>query len=140
MPIPKVLDAIWLVRKFAAKIEADLERQYNRDICDWHTGAMSSRKLLVLLDNLVDPSVCMTAEGWPLGLDNPWPESIRIAAETHREVALNRAAKYVGSPNQYEPKVFIPREDRLERFLAEVEEDQFSEQGEADLFDSLGWS
>lgn len=38
---------------FAKAIEIDLQTQYGIDIGDWHTGKMSSRRLLVLTDGLI---------------------------------------------------------------------------------------
>lgn len=79
---------------------------------------MSSRELISdLLENLVEPSVCKSDPWWPLGLEQPWPESVRIAAETHKEVALLRAARYVGGPNAYDAKVFLAPDERVERFI-----------------------
>jgi hypothetical protein len=43
-------------RLFAKEVESDLSQYHNRDIEDWHTGKMSSRKLLVLTDGLPDES------------------------------------------------------------------------------------
>lgn len=129
------------MRRFPTKIAADLQRQYRRHIREWYRGEMSSRELVSdLLENLVDPSVCRSDPGWPLGVDQPWPESLRIAAEMHKELSLLRASYYAGGPNAYEPQVFISPEERLERFAEAVELERFHDAAESDLFDDLGWT
>lgn len=45
-------EAIPLWKTFPREIECDLSLYHNVDIGDWHTGKMSSRKLLVLLAGL----------------------------------------------------------------------------------------
>ncbi len=130
----------WLIRRFPTKIEADLQRQYRCDVALWHRGELSSRKLLSLLENLVDPSACRMDPRWPLGRDQLWPEAVRIAAETHKELALLRAGNYAGGPNAYEPKVFLPPEERAQRFIEAAQEEAFHEEAELDLFSNLGWT
>lgn len=49
-------EAIPRWKVFPREIESGLEIYCNRDIGDWHTGKMSSRKLLTLLDGLPNDS------------------------------------------------------------------------------------
>lgn len=56
MPIPKVSEVIPRWKLFSREIESDLSIYHRRDIGEWFTGEMSSRKLLVLTDGLPDES------------------------------------------------------------------------------------
>lgn len=104
--------AVWLLAPTA--IEADLRREYpGVRIADWLTGAMSSREFLVLVERLSDDSAFKTVAPHPFGRDGDWTEAMTIAAKTHEELALSRAAKYIGGKNEYIPQVFIAPPLRL---------------------------
>jgi len=83
---------------------------------------MSSREFLVLVNRLTDESEFKREAPPPFGRGGDWSEAMKIAAETHKEVALNRAAKYAGGDNAYIPKVFIAPPERLQAAL-EARED-----------------
>lgn len=85
---------------------------------------MSSREFLVLVQHLPDTSEFKTHAPKPFGRDGDWTEAMKIAAETHKELALYRASKYVGSSNEYVPQVFIAPPERLAAALEAVEEQQ----------------
>lgn len=113
---------MWLLAPTA--IEADFRFRGLR-IADWLTGTMSSREFLVLVQHLPGNSEFKTGAPQPFGRDGDWPESLRILAETHKELALYRAAKYVGSPNEYVPQIFITPSERLAAY-AESQEEQLA--------------
>lgn len=96
------------------------------DIADWLQGTrdehgrlkLSSRRLLVILEKLPDESEFKT---WAQRAGD-WTEAMMIAAETHKEIALNRASKYVGSENEYVPMIFIPPSERVAAARENAEE------------------
>jgi len=96
---------------------------------------MTSRELLTLMRHLSDRGAYKT-----FLREGDWPEDVQILTEIHKELALYRAAKYVGGPNEYMPKVFMSL--REQRELAEKAERRESElkQSEDDLFNALGFS
>lgn len=131
-----MLLAVWVWRQWPNEIEASIRAEYpNDDIMDWHRGTMSSRRLLVLLEGLSDRSPYKRAMS-PTG----WPEDVEIMAKLHEVSATNLAAKYAGSPNAPEFKVFIPPKERLSRFIEAEEEVEFSEHLTDELFESLDWT
>ena len=97
------------------------------DIGDWHRGTMSSRRLLVLCEHIPE-------------LGGRWPLELRIAKETHKEVALHRASLYVGGPNEYVPKLFLDPTEARELIKTQQDEDEFLEEATDELFGSLGFT
>lgn len=131
--MPKAPLAIEVWRHNAAAIEAYLDFR-GHNIKHWHRDTvgddgiplLSSRKLLVLLEHIPETG-------------GHWPVSLRIAKETHKEVALNRAAKYVGGPNEYVPQLFLdPDEAREMVDKAAAEDAAFAEDTE-ELYDNIDW-
>lgn len=121
MPIPKVLTAIAVWRQQPTAIEAELADR-GHDITDWHRGRMSSRQLLALLRWPRHNGPYATAL---LGGEFPlWMQMIR---EIHKELALDRASKYVGTDYAYEPKTFVSAAESAEREAEEEAETQFQE-------------
>lgn len=51
-----MLEAFPVWRLFPTQIESDLALHYGRSIGEWHSGSMSSRELLVLLEGLPESS------------------------------------------------------------------------------------
>lgn len=94
---------------------------------------LSSRLLLNLVHYLPNSSAFKTHAAPPFGRDGNWTELEIMVAKLHEETALNRAAKYVGGPNEYIPTVYLSPAERIER-LNETEED---EQSASDLINSL---
>jgi hypothetical protein len=116
------------------------------DIHDWHRGTrdafgalkLSSRRLIVLIDNLPDDSAYKTAlrGGY-------WSESQLIAAQTHNELAFLRSSYYAvngGEDGAYEPFQFIDPIDRVERAIKDVEEEEEAEQANDQFYGEMGWS
>ena len=58
------------IRLWPREIEADLLREYGVDVVDWHTGRLTSRRVLVLLDQLSEESRYKTeferGGNWPV--------------------------------------------------------------------------
>ena len=127
--------ALQIVRQYPTQIEADLEREYGRDILDWYRGELSSRKLLVLLEELSD-NASLKKEFSESG----WPEWVQILAEIHKEDALNRAGKYAGTKHAYEVKTFVPPKERLRKYIEVTERTEFQKEVQDDLFEQLGWT
>lgn len=110
----------------AAAMEAQLAFR-GIDIGDWHRGTMSSRRLLVLCEHIPE-------------LGGRWPLPLRVAKETHKEIALHRAALYVGGPNEYTPKLFLDPAEAREIVAAVDAEDEYLEEATDELFGSLGFT
>ena len=128
-PIPKGDEAWWLIKRYPALIEATIERYPGRDIGQWYRGEMSSRKLLVLLENSDDEWPFKRHAARPFGRGGDWNEAEQMLAAIHEENALDRASKYVGGENEYVPKVFISPPERFERAVeAQTEAQQEEEQ------------
>lgn len=125
-PAPKVPLAIETWKRMAGLMEAQLAFR-GIDIADWHRGTMSSRKLLVLCEHIPE-------------LGGRWSMALRVAKETHKEVALHRAALYVGGPNEYIPKLFLDPAEARELVTAAQAEDEYLEEATDDLFNSLGFT
>jgi len=124
--------ALQIVRQYPTQIEADLEREYSRDILDWYRGKLSSRKLLVLLGELSDDSALKTELG-----ATGWPDWVQMIAQIHEFVAMDFGARY--KPKE-EVKTFLPPKDRVKHLIEAEERKQFKEEVESDLFEGLGWS
>lgn len=133
-PAPKAPLAIEVWKYNAGAIEAYL---FDRglDIKHWHRGTidadgvpiLSSRRLLVLCEHIPE-------------VGGRWPMALRVAKETHKEVALHRAALYVGGPNEYVPKLFLdPVEAREMVEQAEADDEAMAEATET-VFNSLGFT
>lgn len=137
---PKVHEALALWCRYPNEIEADLKFR-NVDIRDWHQGnadlrgrlILSSRLLLSLVHRLPEKSEFKTYAAAPFGRDGEWTELEMMVSKLHEETAMNRAAKYVGGPNEYTPTIFLSPLARIER-KNESEED---EQSASELIDSL---
>lgn len=92
---PKAPLAIDLWRNNAKAIDAYLLDR-GLDIGDWHRGTLnehgtpklSSRRLIALCEHIPE-------------LGGRWPIALKVASETHREVALHRNALYAGGENAY---------------------------------------
>lgn len=67
-------EAIPLWKVFPREIECDLSLYHHVDIGDWHTGRMSSRKLLVLLSGL-------PAESWYRISSEAFLEEVKVEQE-----------------------------------------------------------
>lgn len=121
------------IRLWPNEIEADLQREYGIDIRDWHRGVLSSRRILVLLENLTDDSR-YKAESERNG---NWPVWLQILKDVHKEVAMHRAALYAGGDNEYDPMIYLDPVERKERVSEKEPEtppvDDF-------LYKILGWN
>lgn len=84
---------------------------------------MSSRRLLVLLRHAPEIGPYKTALR-----DGNWPEWVEMLRELHKEVAIGRASKYVGTEGEYKPKIFLSPTERVEHFeTAQAEDDEFDD-------------
>lgn len=102
---------------------------------DWHTGKMSSRRLLALLANpKSDNGPYMRALR-----DGNWPEWMTMLKELHKELALYRASWYVGKKGEYTPKVFLDPVERVEKAKEAAELAEFQAEADEDL-ELIGWS
>lgn len=132
------MQAIPAIKTYPLEIESDLSRYHRADVADWHRGAMSSRRLLALLEHLPDESAFKQALR-----DGGFSRAERMAAETHNEVARLRASYHAvngGADAAYEPFEFVdPRVERL-REQHEADELEELEQAQRDLYADLGWS
>lgn len=129
--MPLAID-VW--HRQAGAIEAHLAFR-GINIADWHQGTvdergrpiLSSRRLLTLLEHIPE-------------VGGRWPVALRIAKDTHKEVALHRAALYAGGPNEYVPDLYLdPVQARELVEQAEIEQHEIEEATD-DLFDSLGFT
>lgn len=118
--------AIELWKHFAGAMEAQLAFR-GIDIGDWHRGTMSSRRLLVLCEHIPE-------------LGGRWPLHLRVLKEVHKEVALHRAALYVGGRNEYVPKLFLDPAEAREAARKADEQDQHLQEATDELFGSLGFT
>lgn len=136
MRIPKVWEMLARIRLWPREIEADLQRYYRLDIADWHDGVVTSRRVLVLLDQLPDESRYKTE----YERDGNWPIWQQMLKDLHNETALHRAGLYAGGDNAYSPTTYLdPLE--MQKRIAEAEElQEFQAQAESELHGSLGWT
>lgn len=122
--------AVW--RQQPTAIEAELADR-GHDIADWHQRRMSSRRLLALLRHPLRDGPYETAL-----LEGEWPLWVRMLKETHKELAVYRASKYVGTEYEYTPQVFMSPAERAEIAERERAEDEFqamaNDQFLADMF------
>lgn len=108
---------VW--RQHPNAIEAELADR-GHDIADWHQGRMSSRKLLVLLEHSSENGPYRRAVN-----GGDWPTWMQMLKEIHKEQALSRASRYVGTPHEYQPQVFVSPVERAEQEAADAAEEQF---------------
>lgn len=124
-----MLTAIAVWRQYPTAIEAELADR-GHDIADWHRGRMSSRQLLTLLRHPRRDGAYEAAL-----LDNEWPLWMLMIKEIHKEIALDRASKYVGTQYEYEPMVFQSVSERIAAL--EAEGDEFDPQAFNDLMSDV---
>lgn len=131
-----------LVQQYPHQIEADLAYR-GIDLGWWHRGALdedgaprlSSRKLLVLLDELPDTSSYKTALR-----DGQWPTWQRMLQTVANETSLNRAAKYAGSDDAYDPMIWVDPVEARQRAEKAHAEKAAHEEAQKQMYDSLGWT
>lgn len=121
--------AIW--RQYPTEIEADLADR-GHDIMDWHRGAMSSRRLLILLRHAPEIGPYKTALR-----DGDWPTELQMLKEIHKELALSRASNYAGTDYEYEPKIFVSPAEAAEQAAEEQAETLFREREFGGLISQL---
>jgi hypothetical protein len=122
---------VW--RQEPTAIEAELIDR-GLDILDWHTGRMSSRRLLALLEH---PKSADSPYARAMR-DGEWPEWMEMLKELHKELALYRASWYVGKKGEYKPKVFLNQKERQQRY--DEMQDLEARQAEVDEeLESIGW-
>lgn len=124
------------LRNYGAAIEADLQREYRVDFADWHRGALSSRRVLVLLEGLSEDSRYRT------GFERAgnWPEWQQMLKHATNEVSLHRSGLYAGGDNAYAPTVYLDPLERVERQQEDTAETVFHQESEQELYGALGWS
>lgn len=89
---------------------------------------LSSRRLLVLLEHIPE-------------IGGRWPMDLRIAKETHKEIALHRAALYVGGPNEYVPQIFLdPAEARELDAQPDPDDEESLQEATDEMFAGLGFT
>ena len=88
---------------------------------------LSSRRLLTLLEHIPE-----TGGRWPVGL--------RIAKDIHKEVALHRAALYVGGPNEYVPDIHLDPQEARDMVAQAAAEEQAVREATDELFDHIGFT
>lgn len=134
VPHPKVPLAIDLWRRHAKAIEAHLAFR-GLNIADWHQGTrddrgrliLSSRRLLVLCEHIPE-------------VGGRWPISLRMAKETHKEIALHRAALYVGGPHEYTPVLFLDPAEAREMVDDQRDDSEQMEQAAGQMYAGLGFT
>lgn len=124
------------IRLWPREIEADLQRYYHLDVADWHTGRLSSRRLLVLLDQLPDASRYKTE----YERDGNWPIWQQMLKDLHNETALHRAGLYAGGDNAYNPTTYLDPLELRQRIAEQEQLQEFQTEAESELHGSLGWS
>jgi len=124
------------IRLWPREIEADLLREYGVDVADWHTGRLTSRRVLVLLDQLSEESRYKTE----FERGGNWPVWQQMLKDLHNETALHRAGLYAGGESEYSPTLYMdPLE--IQARIAEAEEIQeFHTEVESELHETLGWT
>lgn len=139
MPVPKADEVWWLLKRYGKLIEATIESCYpGRDIGQWYRGEMSSRKVLVLLEEAPQDSQFKKFAKPPFGRGGDWDETTKIFAALHKEAALDRASKYVGGENEYIPEVFLAPSERAE-YAQTAELEQQTEEQAMDMLQAAGW-
>lgn len=124
------------IRLWPREIEADLQREYHVDIAEWWRGEVTSRRVLVLLDQLSESS------GYKREYerDGNWPLWQQMLKDLHNETALHRAGLYAGGDNSYEPMMYVDPAEMRKRIAEAQELAEFHEQAESELYGNLGWS
>ena len=136
MPIRKVWDMMARIRLWPREIEADLQREYGINISDWHTGVLSSRRVLVLLAELSEQSSFKRE----FDRGGNWPVWQQMLKDLHNETALHRAGLYAGGDNAYNPTTYLDPIEMAD-WLAQAEAEQtFHDEAGADLHAQLGWT
>ena len=136
MPTRKVWDMLARIRLWPREIEADLQREYRINVADWHTGVVSSRRVLVLLAELSEESSFKRE----FDRGGNWPVWQQMLKALHNETALHRAGLYAGGDNAYDPKTYLDPIEMAAR-VAEAEAEQtFHDEAGADLHAQLGWT
>ena len=136
MPIRKVWDMLARIRLWPREIEADLQREYRINIADWHTGRLSSRRILVLLDQLSENS------GYKREFERGgnWPVWQQMLKDLHNETALHRAGLYAGGEHSYDPTLYIDPVEHRQRQAEAEELQEFHDEAESELYGRLGWT
>lgn len=141
-PTPKVWSALARIKHWPTQIEADLAYR-GVDVGWWHRGTLdpdglprlSSRRLLVLLDELPDHSAYKTA----LRGGN-WPIWMRMLKTLTNETSLHRAGLYAGGDDAYEPLLFIDPIEALERAEQAHATAELAQEAGKHLYHRFGWS
>lgn len=138
-PAPKVPLAISVWRQFAGPIESDLLCR-GIDIADWHTGVMSSRRLLIVLEHLPDESAFKTAlRGGRMSRAQRVPEE-----QLNEQMRLRASYEFVASQGQVEwdasEYVWLDPVDAAERDRKKAEEEAEREQSQDSFESSIGFS
>ena len=134
--IRKVWPAIVRIRNWPNQIESDLQRYYQLNIADWHQGAMSSRRLLALLEGLPEESAYKTA----FERDGQWPVWQQMLKTVANETTLHRASLYAGGDNAYDVQVYLDPLEQRQRMEEAMAEQEFREEATSELYGSLGWT
>lgn len=82
--------------RFPKQIAAGLRAHYHgAHIRQWHTGEMSSRELLELLDGMPEESEYKRAlDGYPFGVERDWTRAEYLAARSVAEAAAARGGAF----------------------------------------------
>ena len=129
-------DVISRLRRWPTQIEADLQREYHIDLADWHRGAITSRRVLVLLEGLTENSRYRT----DFERGGNWPVWMQMLKDLHKETALHRASLYAGGDNEYSPTIYLDPLEAVEHAEEEQAETAFIEQSEEELATMMGWT
>lgn len=124
------------IRLWPREIEADLLREYQVDIADWHQGRLTSRRALVLLDQLSEESGYKTE----FERGGNWPVWKCMLKDAHNEIALHRASLYAGGENEYGPTQYLDPLEMRKRIEEAEEIQEFQELAESELYGNLGWT
>jgi hypothetical protein len=91
-----VWEAIPLWATFPKQIEASLRAHYHDcNIGQWHSGELSSRELLVLLEAMPDDSEYKLARaGYPYGVEKDWTPMRYLAARLVAETAIQASTSF----------------------------------------------
>lgn len=111
------------------------------DIHDWHRGTryewgglkLSSRRLLVLLDDMPEASKYRSVRE----RDGNWPEWQQMLKHLTNETSLHRSSLYAGGQNEYSATIYLDPIERVERIKELVED---SEESTEQFYDELGWT
>lgn len=134
--------ALLRIKHWPTEIEADLSFR-DIDLSWWHrltvdgdgVPRLSSRRLLVLVDQLPESSAYKTAlrEGqWPV-----WQCMLKTLTN---ETALHRAGLYAGGDNAYVPMVYVDPVESRERAEEAEAITELKKEAEAHLYNRFGWT